>query len=213
MEGHTSTAGRSNQCQERGAETTTNRRFPTSLARPPMQCIEHFTGVLREHHRVLEKRLATEPAGGSSASASGSMLTSFGWAVSSLGLSRATEAAPAPPPSGSSNGASSAAATGAGTTHGRPAASPGAASLPLTHTQSASNGWDDHQPAISPPAAANTGGGGWDDEDPLEDMLDAVAAGAVCVCACFVAVGGTFVSGNACQHVQCVRAVGDVSTA
>lgn len=70
-----------------------------------LDCLDHFTKVLKDHSRELDKKQIIASSGGSSqdlktggsspAQAAGSaggasMLTSFGWAVSSLGLGAAT---------------------------------------------------------------------------------------------------------------------------
>eukprot|EP00887_Chlorella_sp_A99_P002497 scaffold6.g2497.t1 len=154
-----------------------------------LACLAHCVTQLREHHAALEKRAAEAAAadgaaaaegGAPGAPAGGSLLGSFGWAVSSLGLSRGAEApkpdaSAGPPKAISSSTPPSSYASHTGGSSGSAAASPRRPSSSSDRRPAASaggGGWRE-EPAAAPGAAAE----GWaDDDDPLEDMLDAAAA-------------------------------------
>ncbi len=135
-----------------------------------LTCLEHFSKQLKAHHAELEKKAsamaATEAAtgqGSSSAAApgangGGSLLNSFGWAASSLGLGRGAGSVAAPSDAGAKPAAAAAVTAAAAPT--------GAATAP---TQRRDN---------SAPAAAAAASNGWDEDDDLfEDMADSGAAG------------------------------------
>jgi len=177
-----------------------------------LQCLEQFLDTLQKKSRELEeKAAATAAAGGgngamgsgSGSGSGGSLLTGFGWAVSSLisksgGASDMVSSQQSQPPrSISATGFGSNSIGGAGST----AAPSSRQSLPSI-SQKSNQGWDnndaddvddDFEPlssrtttsttasraaaAAEEPLADDVGGGGWgDDDDPLEDMVDAMAA-------------------------------------
>ncbi|KAI7844908.1 hypothetical protein COHA_001556 [Chlorella ohadii] len=124
-----------------------------------LTCVQHFTRVLVEHNKVLEKQAAamadSEGAAAGSrgsgaapgASGGASLLNSFGWAVSNLGLGRGGPADTGKPAGGGAPAAAAAAAAGRG----------GSA-------------------APAAPAAA-AAGNGWDNEDDGRDDMDSGNAG------------------------------------
>lgn len=153
-----------------------------------LQCMEHFLGELQTFSKELEKRAAVATANGEApaagSSGGGSLLTGFGWAMSSLVTKSDTPA----PQQGQQGPAPSLKAFGSGTNMPPPAApAPPATSSSAGNggTATSSSGWDDeapaahvHVPAPAAPSAAASGGAGWGDGDdePFEDMLDAMTA-------------------------------------
>lgn len=135
-----------------------------------LACLEHFSKVLKAHHAELEKKAAQQAAEAANDKSSGaapgtsggsSLLNSFGWAASSLGLGRsaAPEAAkPAVPVAG-----------------GQPAAAAPAAAAPAASAAAAAPAAAE---GVSSPPKAVASSNGWDaDDDLLEDMVDEVSAG------------------------------------
>ncbi|EFN51516.1 hypothetical protein CHLNCDRAFT_140213 [Chlorella variabilis] len=136
-----------------------------------LACLEHFTKALTGHHRELERKAAVqegETSGGKLITASapgskegGSLLNSFGWAVSNLGLGR-----------------SSADAAGA-----KPAvATAGIVLEPALAAASASKQVDAPPPTVAShitgtPAAPPATSSGWDDDDLAQDMMRDAEAG------------------------------------
>ena len=174
-----------------------------------LQCLEKFLTALQKHSRELDVKAEAAGAsaaasggiGSSSAGAGGagsSLLTGFGWAVSSL-VSKAGPGEGGPPVTTAAASASSGInGINGNSTYASPAkplpssgpASSSQSSLGVHH-HSVSSRSDDWEPsrgntaappksvaAPSAPAAAMSGGDGWgdDDDDPLEDMVDSVAA-------------------------------------
>ncbi|KAH7616918.1 putative inactive serine/threonine-protein kinase scy1 [Nannochloris sp. 'desiccata'] len=172
-----------------------------------LQCLEQFLGTLQKNSRDMEeKAAASATAGGNGAinssgggaSTGGSLLTGFGWAVSSLvsksggatDVASVHQSQPARATSATGLGRSSTSGGGGGAGYTAPATSsqPSAPSISQKITQ----GWDDDDgnfgsvpsrtssraaEAAEEPISADVGGSGWgDDDDPLEDMVDAMAA-------------------------------------
>ncbi|PRW61211.1 putative inactive serine threonine- kinase scy1 isoform X1 [Chlorella sorokiniana] len=136
-----------------------------------LACVQHFTKVLVEHNKVLERQAAamaeSEGAGAASrggaaapgSSGGASLLNSFGWAVSNLGLGRggAPDAAAKPAAAAAPPAAAAAAAAAASAQAPAPAAAGAAVSRGGSGAPAA-------------PAAA-AAGNGWDNEDDgWEDM-------------------------------------------
>lgn len=161
--------------QYHGAEDAATRVLPAvgplcvdavhEVRASALTCLEHFTKQLKAHHAELEKKAAemaaSEAAAGqgsggapaSGASGGSSLLNSFGWAASSLGLGR-----------------------------GGSAAAPSDAAAKLTTATAAPQAAEAAAPApgrdSSAPAAAAATSNGWDDDASLlEDMVDSAAAG------------------------------------
>ncbi len=140
-----------------------------------LACVQHFTRVLVEHNKVLEKQAAamadSEGAAAGSrgsgaapgASGGASLLNSFGWAVSNLGLGRGGPADTGKPAGGGAPAAAAAAAAGSAQA---PAAAPAA---------SAAAGRGGSAAPAAPAAAA--AGNGWDNEDDGWDDMDSGNAG------------------------------------
>jgi SCY1-like protein 1 len=179
-----------------------------------LQCLEQFLDTLQKHSRELEEKAAASAAAGGSgggngamSSGSGSLLTGFGWAVSSLipksgGAPDMVSSQQIQPPRATSatgfgsnnnnNNNISGGVGGAPQSMARPPPPPSSRQpAPSTSQKSNQNqGWDDDddfEPIRSRATASKTAaeedsivdsGGGWgdDDEDPLEDMVDVMAA-------------------------------------
>lgn len=177
-----------------------------------LQCLDKFLIALQKHGKEMDAKAEAAGAtavGGGNAAAGGtgsSLLTGFGWAVSSL-VSKAGTAGEgalppgagvgvgAPPtaiagPNGSSSSSSNTFTSPTKAAPSRPVSSQQAAVL--QQSSSSSQGWGDGDAVAvpgrsgtaagtaGPPAGAaavtTSGGDGWDDDDPLEDMMDSVAA-------------------------------------
>ncbi|GAB4824254.1 hypothetical protein N2152v2_011300 [Parachlorella kessleri] len=128
-----------------------------------LKCLEHFLKVLQDNHAELERRAqqAAQESGAVAAGAAGgsSLLTSFGWAVSSLGLGN------------SSKGDTTAAPSAA------PAASSAAASRnveqePLSGPPPNSGGLATAGSGGAAAAAASGVDEGWAGDDGLDDIMD-----------------------------------------
>jgi SCY1-like protein 1 len=193
-----------------------------------LQCLEHFLTSLQQNSREMEEKAAASAAvgggghgNGSAMGSSGgggggsSLLTGFGWAVSSLVSksgsgtsdmmpSQQNQPQPSRPASSASFGSSGGGGGGngsAGFTRTAPAAAAAPRPPVSSVSQKSNQGWDDDADdddgfePMPPPRTSTTsaatraaaaavdepissgGGGGWgDDEDPLEDMVDAMAA-------------------------------------
>ena len=149
-----------------------------------LACVQHFTKVLVEHNAVLEKQAAAMQAAGEGAAAGpgaaapgasggGSLLNSFGWAVSNLGLGRG----------GADAAAGKLPAAAAGPGQGGPAAV-----APVARAPAAPGRGLGSAPAATPaPAAAAAAGSGavgaaptssgWENDDDAWEEMDSGDAG------------------------------------
>jgi len=172
-----------------------------------LDCLDHFTGLLKKHNEEMTRKQAAinttttgsggggangtiTPSGGTTGAAAGggggggNLLTSFGWAVSSLGLGGGGGTAPSNITGGigasmnsnsnSSNariqgfGSSSQLAAGGGQSMPSPPPQP-----PLQKARGASSLPPPPAAAISPQETTNSG---WDDDDDLFEHMEASAA-------------------------------------
>jgi SCY1-like protein 1 len=188
-----------------------------------LQCVEHFLTSLQKNSKEMEEKQAAVTAagggvnygigsGGSCGGGGGSLLTGFGWAVSSLvskagsggggGTSGVSEQGQPPrsaPAGGFGNDNSTTSGGGYAAAPRPPSSSSSHAPAPPASRKN-NEGWDvDDEPMpsrstttttrpIAPKGAAAfkdeslgvaDAGDGWgdgDDDDPLEDMVDAMAA-------------------------------------
>lgn len=122
-----------------------------------LACVQHFSKVLQENHERLEAQAAALAAEGGAAAAAAapggapggtSLLNSFGWAVSGLGLGGRGGAAD----SGKPGPAAAAAAPAAAPAVPPPAQPAPAARAPAPAAPVASNGWEEDE-------------AGWEDMD------------------------------------------------
>jgi SCY1-like protein 1 len=119
-----------------------------------LDCVQHFAAQLAQHHKELERKAAElqegqaagaahdAAAGAPGSSSGGSLLNSFGWAVSNLGLGRSSAA-----DVGGKTPAAAAAAVGSQAPvpgvapSGRLPAAPAPRAAPAVAADAGSNGW------------------------------------------------------------------------
>lgn len=136
-----------------------------------LDCVQHFAAQLAQHHKELERKAAElqegqaagaahdAAAGAPGSSSGGSLLNSFGWAVSNLGLGRSSAA----DVGGKPPATAAAAAAAAGLQAPVPGVAP-SGRLPAAPA-----------PRAAPAAAADAGSNGWGDDGDFDDAagLDA----------------------------------------